>query len=195
MKFIESIRAENGSFKNLPLHQDRVNRTFKSYFPDSEPLLLDRVLPKIELDGIYKVRFIYDRFSSDIEFINYHPRTIQSLSLIDTPAFNYAFKFEDRTTINNLLKQSQTDEIIMCVDGLLTDSSYANIALYDGQHWFTPKSHLLNGVRRQQLLSIGKIKEATIKKSDIGAFQKISLINAMLDLEELVLPLSVLLKR
>ena len=75
-------------------------------------------------------------------------------------------------------------------NNLVTDSYYANLAFYDGSNWLTPKSYLLPGVKRQYLLEMGLISEIEISLVDIQSFQKISLINAMLNLGEIEIPVS-----
>ena len=83
-----------------------------------------------------------------------------------------------------------SEEIVIVQQNHLTDTSYTNIALFDGELWITPSTPLLNGTRRKQLLNAGKIIEREVLVTDLNSFQSISLINAMIDLEELVLPVS-----
>ena len=47
-------------------------------------------------------------------------------------------------------------------DGYLTDTSIANIALYDGYTWFTPAHPLLRGTKRAELLNKQLIVEKDI---------------------------------
>lgn len=183
-KFIESICLIDGGYQNLDLHQERVNKTFSAFFNGLNPIKLDKILPKIMLDGVYKVRVVYHAESEDVEFIEYQKRSIQTLEIVESKPFNYSFKFEDRSKIDRLTKQSSADDIIISFNGEIKDSSYANLAFWDGNAWITPEKPLLEGVRRAQLLAEGKIKKARINVVDLGAFEKVSLINAMLDLGE-----------
>ena len=80
--------------------------------------------------------------------------------------------------------------MIFVKNGLVTDSSYANLVFFDGTEWVTPTTFLLNGTCRQRLLSERKIKERIIHATDIPSFTHIGLINAMIDLGELCLPLN-----
>ena len=73
---------------------------------------------------------------------------------------------------------------------MVTDSYYTNLAFWDGTSWVTPKSHLLNGIKRTHLIQQGQLKEQPITASDIFKFEKVSLINAMLNLDEVVLPIN-----
>ena len=76
------------------------------------------------------------------------------------------------------------DDIIIVKDGLITDASYANLIFWDGENWFTPNTPLLKGVQREKLLKDGLIQEKEIKPSDLASYQKVALINAMLDFKD-----------
>ena len=67
--------------------------------------------------------------------------------------------------------------------------SYTNIALYDGEQWFTPPTPLLCGTMRQRLLDCGLLQKREIMVSDIPNYQYISLFNAMIPLGEVILPI------
>jgi len=192
MRFIESILFADGVYHNLDLHQKRMIQTFNRFVPEARGYQLKDILPNPELDGRYKVRLVYSAGTEDttygIEFSAYHPRRITSLEVVKSGHFDYSYKFENRDYINGLLNQSKADDIIIAIDNRITDSSYSNLAFRDGRDWFTPNNPLLNGVKRQQLLKEKRIKEASIRISDLRAFQKVSLINAMLDLGEIVIP-------
>ena len=194
MQLIESIQMKDGKYINLPLHQARVDGAFERYAPSVGSHDLEEILPNIQLEGTYKVRLVYDLDTEDaeydLEYAEYLPRKIESLEVVHSKPFDYSMKFADRTPINNLVKQSKADDIIIAIDGKITDGSYFNVAFWDGNEWLTPDSFLLNGVRRQQLMNEGKIKEATIRVEDLHRFEKVSLINAMLDLGQLELPIS-----
>ena len=65
-------------------------------------------------------------------------------------------------------------------NGLLTDTSIANIALYDGNDWCTPLHPLLKGTKRAELLDKGVLKEKEIKKEELSSFSAVRLFNAMI---------------
>ncbi|MEM9895192.1 MAG: aminotransferase class IV [Bacteroidota bacterium] len=188
MKFIESILLHDGMYQNLDLHQSRVNLAFDTTSSHRTPLDLKLILPKRRLKGKYKVRIVYDlenKASFDLNYEVYKPREIKSLEVVNSKPFDYSQKYEDRSRINELKAQSNADDIIICIDGKITDSSYANLAFFDGSSWYTPQNPLLNGVRRQQLLARKRLIEKPFFVSDISHFQKVSLINAMLDLGDI----------
>lgn len=191
MRFIESILLKDGVYHNLDLHQQRLNQTFDRFKPEIKSHDLRKILPKIDLDGTYKVRVVYDSDSEDadydLEYAEYIPRVIESLDLVRSEPFDYSFKFEDRQHIHTLVKNSNADDIIIAIDDNVTDSSYANLVFWDGSKWITPDAPLLAGVRRSQLIREDKIEERSIQVSHLNSFEKVSLINAMLDLGELII--------
>lgn len=193
MRFIESILFKDGEYQNLEYHQQRVDRTFEKFMPSIPSHDLKNILLDLKMDGIYKARLVYEGDAEDadydLEFIEYKPKLIRSIALIETDSFDYSFKYENRSKINSLLSQADTDEIIISINGFITDSSYSNLAFWNGEKWLTPAIPLLNGVRRTQLIHERKIHEAPIKNGDLSAFEKVSLINAMLDLEDMVIPI------
>jgi 4-amino-4-deoxychorismate lyase len=66
--------------------------------------------------------------------------------------------------------------------GFITDASSANIILYDGKNWMTPKKPLLRGTKRQILLERETIFEIDISMSQLDRFKYAAIINAMLDI-------------
>lgn len=194
MRFIESILLKDGVYYNLELHQERLDRTFSEFMPGIEPHDLQHILPKLKFEGTFKVRVVYDADSEDadydLEFAEYIPRKIHTLQVVKTASLDYQFKFENRKRINELINLDEADDIIIALGDRITDSSYANLAFWNGSKWLTPDTPLLKGVRRTQLLLEGKIKEIPILITDLHTFEKVSLINAMLNLGDLVLPTS-----
>ena len=79
--------------------------------------------------------------------------------------------------------------------GLLTDTSIANIALSDGTHWYTPAHPLLKGTKRAALLEEGILQEKDIRPEDLPSFSTVRLFNAMIDWGELELPVRNIIRR
>ena len=69
-------------------------------------------------------------------------------------------------------------------NGLITDTSYANVALFDGANWYTPKVPLLPGTQRAYLLDKGVIIPREIKAVELSQYVLVKLFNAMLNWEE-----------
>ena len=192
MDFLESIKVKDGEVYNLFYHQQRVNVTFKNFFMGKKVLNLENIISSIEIPpkDLYKLRVIYNESKCFTEFVPYEIKPISSLQLVTDNSIEYSFKSLERNCLNNLKKDIKEDEIIIVKNGKITDCSYANLVFWDGKEWFTPKSFLLNGTCRQRLIAEGKIKETEITNQSIFKYEKVGLINAMIDLEELVLDIS-----
>lgn len=185
--FLETIRLENGKFHFLSYHQQRLDKTRRFFYPDAPVLSLSASLSVAReyRNGLFKVSVTYDTVIRDIKFQPYVRRNIQSLRLMDASHIDYAYKYFDRSAINTLFDQKGAcDDILMTNNGLLMDTSYANIILSDGQYWYTPAQPLMLGTCRARLLEQGTIIPTDIHVDNLHAFKEIRLINAMMNAEE-----------
>jgi 4-amino-4-deoxychorismate lyase len=184
---LESIKCINGRLQDLDYHQNRVNRALEAFYPERDPLILKKEISiPAALSGVFKCRFTYGNLNYSFEFIPYTAKRIKSLRLIEVEAYHYPHKFLDRTSINTFFqKRNDSDDIIMTKEGMITDTSYANLAFYDGENWYTPDTPLLPGIKRQKLIDLEILKPIKISREDLSCYQKVSLINAMLELEDI----------
>ena len=175
MRYFETIKCYDESIFNLYYHQKRIAKTvglninLQDYiYPPSSQLL--------------KCKVIYDKSGIlDILFSPNTPKEVNSFKLIFDDTINYKYKSTNRDYINNLFNQKENaDEIIIIKNGLVTDTSIANIAIYDGVNWLTPKSPLLEGTTRARLFEEKFLIEKDITKDDLLNSQKVALMNAML---------------
>ena len=119
-----------------------------------------------------------------VEYIPYVMRCIQSLQIVTDDAIDYSYKSTDRSALNALLAQrGNCDDIIIVKNGLVTDTSFTNIAIYDGTHWLTPRTPLLAGTQRARLLDEGSIQVADITPDMLRQAQRVRLFNAMTSFE------------
>ena len=189
-RFIETMRVIDGHICNLVYHEQRLNRTREEVLEITELLRIADLLQSVSLPMEYsKLRFEYDREGiHDISCTPYIRKEINSLRLVYNNKISYPYKSTDRSVLNELKKQQgDCDEILIVRDNHLTDTSYTNIALYDGEQWYTPSTPLLCGTMRQSLLDSRQLQEREIKVSDISDYQYISLFNAMIPLGEIIL--------
>lgn len=177
----------DGQAPLLPYHQRRIDRSRRMHYAKSPSLKLVKVLETLEIPskGLYKLRIEYGAELIKQEIIPYHARAITSLKLVNAEGVAYGRKYTDRSGIRRCLeKKGYCDDILMVQHGYLTDSSYANIALFDGKYWHTPAWPLLRGTRREMLLEKKIIRPSVIRARDLKSFQSIRLMNAMLPWEE-----------
>ena len=184
-RLIESIRLYKGEFSNLPYHEERMNRAARELHWgmkfDLEELVHELPLP---LDGLYKYRLVYDNKMHKAEFTPYMAKTVNSLKLVSGDDVEYQHKFEDRSSLDRCFGNRGTcDDVLMIRAGMVTDTSYANIAFKKEDKWFTPSTYLLNGTMRQSLLDKNVILEIEIQAREISQFESFKLINSMLAFE------------
>lgn len=186
-RLIESIKVINGRFENIYFHNQRFNDARASLWNCVNEMDISRevAIPAGCSNGIYKCRILYSEEIEKTEFVPYRLPIIQSLKLIHDDEIEYRYKYEDRRGINSLFeKRYPCDDILIIKNGFVTDTSFCNTVFYDGEKYYTPSTPLLNGTKRRQLLAQKKIVEKIIKKSDLPNFQRIHLVNAMIDLED-----------
>jgi 4-amino-4-deoxychorismate lyase len=185
---VESLKLNDGEIRNLPWHQSRLNRALNERFPGAERIYLYEIIciPENFTSGLFKVRVIYGPTVEKIEIEPYTFRTIQSLKIVHHESVDYHLKYTDRQVLQELFAQrGDCDDIIIIKDGCVSDSFAANILLFDGEKWFTPTTPLLKGTKRQFLLDRGIIFEKEIREGDILNFQKVGLVNALIDFDEM----------
>ena len=186
---LESIRYVDGEPELLPLHQERIDRSLAAYGITSHWRLADYLTQHpcpASLVGVVKCRLLYDAEPLEVGYTSYHRRTIGSLRAVAAPALDYHLKWADREALQTLLElRGETDDIVIVNgEGLLTDSSYTNIALRQGNHWYTPRVPLLEGVQRTHLIAEGVLIPRDIPLATLPAYDRIALINAMMPWSE-----------
>ncbi len=183
-RFIETLKVIDGQIINIQYHNTRVKKTTFDFFNQEISLydLLNTINISTHSDEIYKLRIVYDTKLLDFSYTSYTKKTINSLKIVHIDSFFYNYKFEDRQQFQQLLTGlDQTTEIIIAVNGLITDSSYSNLIFKKNNQYFTPESCLLPGTKRAFLLDNGIIKTAQITVDSMYDYENVSLINAMLE--------------
>ncbi|WP_457745527.1 aminotransferase class IV family protein [Sulfurimonas sp.] len=178
-QYLETIKVLDGEVYHLEYHQERMTRALngkKSYELSS--------LINAPKKGLYRCRIVYDALTISVEYHPYIKRDISSLKLIESNDIEYNHKYLNRREIDNLfLQKKHCDDILIVKDSLITDTSIANIAFYNGEYWITPKKPLLRGTTRERLLQKRKIFEADISIYELKRYEKIALMNAMIDFD------------
>ncbi len=174
-QFFETIKCEDEEIFNLEYHQERISRTIgrninlgEYIYPPSSKLL--------------KCKVIYTQDEIiDIEYVSYKAKDIKSFKLVYDNDIIYKYKSVDRGQIDNLYKQrNNCDEIIIVKNNFITDTSIANIAIYEDGIWITPKVPLLKGTVRAKLLNSGYLKEENISVQRLLQAKQIAIMNAMI---------------
>lgn len=185
---LESICLNNGECPLLSFHQERVNKTRLQVLGIKRRLPLSAFLAGESLPdtGRHKIRLLYASKITSFTCTPYRIRPLETLRLVEiSDGIDYRFKFADRTALDDAFSRREgCDDVLITWRGYLTDASYANIALYDGQKWYTPVHPLLKGVRRAALIKTGDLHPTVIRANDLKYFREVRLINAMMDLDE-----------
>jgi len=208
-RFTEVICITEGKPNRIEYHNRRCNATRRRFFPGRGEMDLRQVLreagytaggalPSAALNGTVgkqKCRVEYDEEIRGITVIPYTPRVIKRLRLVYDDTVDYGYKYADREQLQRLARRGgDADAVIIVKNGHLTDTTFSNIALFDGESWIVPDTCLLPGTMRQYLLDSERVRKAAVTPADLDRYETISLINAMLDLGETVLPVSSVLR-
>jgi len=173
----ETIKIEDGLISNIHWHNQRCNRSRKTLFNSQDDINLEAFI-RAPQKGLYRCRIVYNDKIQSIEYIPYQAKKINRIKIIKSQ-INYAYKYNNRDELTQLLKK-EYDDIIIEKDGFLTDTSIANIAFYSNSKWITPKKPLLRGTFREKLLEKNFLILKDIKKEEIKYFSHFALMNAMI---------------
>ncbi|HYG01629.1 MAG TPA: aminotransferase class IV [Chryseosolibacter sp.] len=179
---LESIRLEDGKFENLFHHEQRMHRSLQMLCGDNEHFDLEKFLSDLNVPqvGLYKCRIVYDDRTKEVEFLPYVWKNVTTLRLVEHDRVSYEFKFNDRRQIDRLFQlRKECDDILIVKRGIVTDSSFANIAFRRENKWYTPWSPLLKGTYRQKLIDQNLLVPEEIRRQDIYSFDTFRLLNAM----------------
>lgn len=183
MTLLETLRCEGGHPLHLSYHQQRLDETLETLGIPLSFDLSSLIVPPGE--GVWRCRFLYGSQGYDIEFHPYTPRPMKRLRLVQADTLAYPFKYADRNALDLLYAQRrECDDVLIVRNGLLTDTTIANIALLIEGAWLTPQKPLLRGTTRERLLEEGFLRAAPLTTEDIAKARGIAVMNAMLGFVE-----------
>lgn len=187
MNLLETIKCKNGILHNLEFHQARFNNARTELgFNKKISLHKELIVPESFKNGLFRCRVIYSRNIEKIEFTPHHFRNIKSLKLVYNDEIDYHLKYSNRDYLNKLFNmRGNCDDILIVKNSCISDSWTANPVFYDGKQWWTPTIPLLPGTQRERLIMEKKIDVCEITPGDLAKYQKVGLINAMQDLQNM----------
>ncbi len=203
----ETLCVQNGEIRHKAYHLRRFRSSYFSYFGCEPPYdLLDGIrLPGHETgeghapvkkpsepnqrlkaaQGLYRLRIDYGRTGRRLSLSPYQKKSIRSLQLLVNDEITYKLKYSDRRALDRMFAlRAACDDVLIVKNGSITDTSFCNIAFFDGSHWLTPSEPLLCGTTRQRLLEEGLLVEARIRPKDLRLFSSWKLFNALRPFEE-----------
>ncbi len=179
MRLFETIRIENGKVLHLDYHQKRFERSRREVFARQEPLLLKDYITIEDRKATLRCKLIYDeRGVCSVQYFPYAPKKIASLRLIRKD-IEYGYKYMDRSVLQADARGCD-EPLFVSSEGLITDTSIANVAFFDGTKWLTPAVPLLQGTTRERYLDNKQLQLADIEVGMLHKFQKIAFLNAMI---------------
>lgn len=185
----ETIKVLDGKLIDVGYHNNRLNSSREILFGINQIVFLEEIIkvPQEYSSGLVKCKVVYDASIKGISFARYIAKPVNRLIVVECDSIDYGYKYSDRSKLDELLQSADgayDEDILIVKNGLVTDTSYSNVALYDGTDWITPAHPLLAGTKRAKLLDSGLIRAGEIKAADLKYFEKIKLFNAMLDFDE-----------
>lgn len=198
-RFLETIRIENGVPCNMNGHIWRMKHTLGRDFDTFWAIFnakLGIYIPEKFSIGIVKAKILYDVNSFKISFSKYKKRNISRLILKKAEHVHYNFKYADRSELDRICEDldNKTD-VLLVKRGLITDTSYCNVAFQMGDKWYTPSYPLLHGTQRKQLLDNETIILKRIRVDNLQFYSSIRLFNAMMTWDDAIdLPISRIIK-
>jgi len=185
---VETIKVIDGEITNIDYHSNRFNMTRKELFNTGPAVDLYSkiIIPEYARKGVFKCRIEYDDQIRKIDFHPYEIKRIRTLKMVEAGNLDYNYKYTNRSGIDKLMDQANgCDDILIIKDGLVTDTSYANIVVRGKDNiWYTPSSYILRGTKREYLLNYGIIREIIVTPASLKRFRELRLINSMLDIDD-----------
>ena len=129
-------------------------------------------------DELLRCKVVYDESGIlDVQYFAYELKKPRTFRVVYDDEIEYQKKYMYRDFLDSLVCGS--DEIIVVQDGLITDTSRANIAMYDNNEWLVTKKPLLFGTTMNRLLDEGFLRVANISVEMLKNAKKIAVMNAM----------------
>lgn len=177
--FLETIKIVDGEALHVEYHQRRLERAL----PNSYKLI--EHLKNTPANTTCRCRVIYDEESLHVEYVEYKMKHIKSLHVVSSN-IEYEHKYLDRCELNALYElRKNCDDVLIVKDGLIRETTIANIAFFDGNSWFTPKKPLLCGTTRDRYLDNKLVLEKDIYIDELKHFQKCAILNSMMGFYEI----------
>ncbi|MBE0675907.1 MAG: aminotransferase class IV [Bacteroidales bacterium] len=183
---LETIRIEEGKVMNFEYHRERMLRSAFALGFRPSPSFPGNFIPECSVPptGINRCRVLYNEGIVSCGVTPYVRKNIGTLKVVEARRPDYQLKYADRRAMDELfVLREECDDVLIVCDGMVTDTSYCNVAFERGGSWFTPASPLLKGTMRQCLLDSGTIAEEEILLAEIGEYSAVRLFNAMVPWE------------
>ncbi len=185
-EFFETFKLLNGQLCHVTFHLERIRKTQNAFFRTAG-FEITEIYDALKdyPEGLFKVRVDYNSSITGIRADLYEIQPHRKLGFLDAGNFDYSFKFAHRDFFRESFSHyPDCDDILFLKEGCITDTTYCNVALFDGREWITPSTYLLPGTKRAALIHSGALREARVTLQNLMDFKAIAFINAMRDFEK-----------
>lgn len=186
---LETIRVNQGKAENLQAHEDRISHSQLAL----EGIRMLAPLPEIfeenppPSSGLLKARLVYNHDLYKLEYSDYQKKEIQGLKIWQDQSIYYPFKFANRSLLECMKKSlPEHTEALIVIGDRITDTTYTNVAFWNGKKWLTPQYPLLKGTMRDSLLKKRVLEIQDISLPMLENYERIRLFNAMMPWEEAI---------
>lgn len=178
IKYFETIKCDDYEVFNLEYHNKRIANTIGLNIN-----LQEYVYPANS--DLLRCKVIYNKDEIlDVQYFAYKKREINSFKLLIDDEINYSKKYLNRDALDRLYeKKDDFDEVIIVKNGIVADTTIANIAIYYENSWITSKNCLLKGTTRDRLIDEKFLIEKDISVKMLKKATKLALMNAMIDFD------------
>ncbi len=185
----ETLCVKDGKVLHEAFHVKRFRASYRTHFGSEPPYDLLEGLrfseASFEKGHLYRLRIDYGREGRSVQLRPYVKKPVCSLRLLTDNAISYHLKYSDRRALERLFAlRASCDDVLIVKNGRITDTTFCNIAFFDGSRWLTPSAPLLRGTARQRLLEEGILFEAEIRPKDLALFSVWKVFNALRSFEE-----------
>ncbi len=175
----ETLRIEDGRLMHLSWHNGRMNRCRREIFGAKEELDISKYVGNIPDRGVYRCKVYYTLYIESVDISPYLHTPLRILGVVEAD-MDYGCKYADRSFFEKLRALSpDMDDVVIVRDGLLSDTTTANIALQIDDEWFTPAKPLLEGTTRKRLLEEGRLRERDLHIGDLYDCDSLAVMNAL----------------
>jgi len=188
---LETLRLENGVFRNLDAHLARLQRAAKHFAHPFDEAHIRRVLNDVVTGKFaWRVRLLLDvSGKAQAQAFALPPSpTLVTLRLAGQ-AFEEAhseftrFKTTHRAHYETLAPTDPAvfDTLLYNTAGELTECTRGNIALLLDGRWVTPplRCGLLDGIGREFAIKEGRLHEAVVRLEDLPRVQAFAFVNSL----------------
>ncbi|MEJ6005198.1 bifunctional anthranilate synthase component I family protein/class IV aminotransferase [Paucibacter sp. AS339] len=193
---LETLRLEQGVLQRLPGHLARLQRTalhFGLNLSPNEVRSALAALAQAHPQGSWRVRLTLQADGAVQSTVTALPQTPATVGLvlaarpIETRGAGAEF-IQHKTTRREVYeafaraKPPQAFDVLLWnEDGELTECTIGNIALQIDGQWLTPRleAGLLPGVYREELLQLGRLREARLLRADLARATGLAFINSL----------------